>query len=51
MNYAGTGFVIPAVPCACAAVISLLICVSVPAAAYRDIERKGIVDYIKTASF
>ena len=50
MNYAGADFVIPVLPLLSAVLISLLICVSVPAAAYRDIERKGLVDYIKTAS-
>lgn len=47
MNYTGAEFVIPAVPLLCAAVISVLICISVPAIAYREIEKKGIVEYIK----
>ena len=47
MNYMGADFVLPAVPLAGAALLSFLICISVPAAAYRGIEKKGIVEIIK----
>ncbi len=46
MNYMGAGFMIPVLPVAGMMILSGVICVSVPAAAYQKIEKEGIVEYI-----
>lgn len=46
MNYMGAGFMIPVLPVAGMMILSGVICVSIPAAAYHKIEKEGIVEYI-----
>lgn len=46
MNYMGAGFMIPILPVAGMMILSGVICVSVPAAACRKMEKEGIVEYI-----
>lgn len=46
MNYRGVGFMVPVLPVLGMMLLSGIVCVSVPAAAYRKIEKEGIVEYI-----
>ncbi len=46
MNYMGADFMVPVLPVLGMMAVSVVICVSVPAAAYRRIEKGGIVEYI-----
>lgn len=46
MNYMGVDFMVPVLPVLGMLALSLGICISVPAAAYRKIEKGGIVEYI-----
>ncbi len=48
MNYMGVDFMVPVLPVLGMLALSLGICISVPAAAYRRIEKGGIVEYIVT---
>ena len=46
MNYMDADFMIPLLPVLGMMALSAAVCVSVPAAAYRKIEKEGIVEYI-----
>ncbi len=46
MNYMGADFIVPVLPVIVSVMFSAVICISVPMAAYRAIEKKGIVEYI-----
>lgn len=46
VNYMGADFMVPLLPVLGMMAVSAAVCVSVPAAAYRSIEKGGIVEYI-----
>lgn len=46
VNFMGADFMIPILPVLGMMVLSGIICISVPAGAYRKIEKEGIVEYI-----
>jgi len=46
MNYMDADFMIPLLPVLGMMALSAAVCVSFPAAAYRKIEKEGIVEYI-----